>query len=365
MPDLLHHIWMPEALGATVERYAMQAEQESSAYLSIYEEGEQIMANDDGTFAWNELRYSRDMAPIAALDSPSTGKTKLISKKKTGSVFVIQEHVDLPARFLNGWKNPGSPMPNAAAVVARELGELTGKVLRTKNYWAAKSMLTASGVVDLSAFPNSQVAAGSFTYPVQSISAANSWALASTKLRSKEINPLKKTYRQAAGTRARRVLASSTVEGYITGNTEVSNFINGDGGLAGRILGNSFEERGVGDVVNFGNLEWAFVEDYYALDSAADTPVDVNADNDIFCVLPGRDMSYDAFGLVEGTNYVPTGVTHGEVVGAPDNLVRAIRGMGAYAEVTKAPVGIRLHVFWVGAFVQKLVNAVGVYNTTP
>jgi hypothetical protein len=362
MPDSLHELFHPDAMGALVERYADQFEEAS--FIGVYEEGETIQANVDGTFKFEEQRFSRDLAPIAGLDSPSTAAPKLKRTVKTGQVFVIQEHTDMPARYLEGLRAPGAEGANAPLVVRNHLRNLTGKVVRTKNYWAAKSMLTQGGAVDLSAFPNSELASGTLTYPVKDIDASASWATPTTKIRSSEINALKKTYSQAAGFRGRRAIASSAVEGYLTGNTEISNFIAG-GALAGAILGRSFEERGVGDVIDFGGLQWAFVEDYYALDSAEDTPVDVNADNDVFAVLPGPERSGDVFAVAEGVQYVPAGPMVGDVLGAPGNVLRPIRGMGAYVELTMAPVGLRLYVFWTGCLVQKYPNAVGVVDASP
>lgn len=365
MPDSLHELLHPDAMGALVNRYADQAE-ENDDFIRIYEEGEEIQANVDGTFKWEELRYSRDLAPIAYQDSPSTSTKKMIATPKTGSVFVIQEHTDLPMRFLDGWRNPGSPVANARAVINNHLRNLTGKVRRTENYWAAKSMLTQTGVVDLSAIPNSQIPSGSLTYPVQAIDATAAWSSPATALRSGQINPMRKAYHQAAGFKARRAIASQAVEGYITGNTEVSNLLT-DGSMAGRILARSFEEAEQSDdaVVRFGGLQWAFVEDYYALDSAKDTPVDVNSDDDVFALLPARNRSMDCFAIARGVTYVPRGQIAGEIAGAPNNLVNAVRGRGAFVELLAAGQGIRLHVFSSICLVQKWPNAVGVYDATP
>ena len=360
MSDSLSELLHPQAMGPLVERYADQSEETS--YSDIYDEGDTIEANPDGTFKWEEIRYSRDMAPIAGQDSPSTSTKKMIQTPKVGQVFVIQEHSDLPARFLDGIRAPGAEGANAAQVVRNHLRNLTGKVMRTKNHWAAQSLLTKTGIVDLSAFPNSLIASGSLTYPVQTLDASANWATVGTKIRSSEINRLKKTYSQKAGFRARRCLATSTVEDSITGNTQISNFING-GSMAGQLLGRSFEERGTADLVKLGGMDWGFVEDYHALDSAKDTPVDTTPDATHIAVLPGRERSSQVFAVAEGVQYVPTGQMVGDVLGAPGNLIRAVRGLGAYVELTTAPVGIRLHVFWTGCLVQLMPNAVMVFDS--
>lgn len=364
MPDSLHELMHPDSMSAMVNRYADQSENRD--YIAIYEEGEQIDANVDGSFKWDELRYSRDLAPIGYQDTPSTSGKKLIATPKVGNVFVTQEHVDLPMRFLEGWRNPGSPVANAPEVINNHLRNLTNKVMATENHWAAQSMLAASGSVDLSAFPNSDVPSGTLTYPVQTINALASWATASTAIRSSELNAMKKAYFQNAGFKARRVLASSKADDYLTGNDEISAFMNG-GPEAGRILRRSFEEARTQEdaVARFGGLLWAFVENYHALDSAQDTEVDTSPDDDVFALLPGPERSNEAFAIARGVNYVPTGMVAGQVLGAPGNLISAVRGRGAYVELTTAPVGIRLYVFSSLCLVQKMPNAVGRFNMTP
>lgn len=362
MPDSLHELLHPEAMRPLVTRFAEQSDEHS--FISIYEEGEPIQANVDGTFKWEELRFSRALAPVAGLDAPSTAGPKLIQTPKTGSVVVIQEHVDLPMRFLEGLRAPGAEGANAAVAVNNHLKNLTHKVVRTKNYWAAKSLLTQGGAIDLKDFPGSQIASGPLTYPVQDLDAANSWATDGTLIRSVEINRLRKAYKQKAGLKPKRVIASMDVEGHLLSCDEIVSFI-GDGSEAGKILARSFEEARQSDdaIVRLGGLQWAFVEDFYATDAAPDTPVDINA-GDVFAVLPGPEMSQDCFAIAEGVQFVPSN-PFGEVLGAPGNLVKAVRGLGAYVELTRAPVGIRLYVFWVGMLVQKMPYAVMVFDATP
>lgn len=360
MPTTLHELFQPEAMGALVVRYADQSENRN--FLKVYEEGERITANADGTFSYEEQRFSRDLAPIMGQDSPSKSAKKLKVTKKAGTCLAIKEHVDLPARYLEAFNTPGMSVPDAPTTIARNLQNLTNKVMSTLNYWAAKSMLTQTGVVSFSAFPNTDLAAGSETYPVKAIDASAAWSTAGTKIRSDEINDMRKAYTQAAGFKPRRVIASNAIEQYITANTEIANFIQGHT-LAGQILARSFEEGG--SAIPFGGLSWEFVEDYYALDSAEDTPVDLFADLDVFALLPGPERSQECFGMVEGLQFVPTGPVAGQVVGSPGNLFRPQRGFGAYVELTTAPVGLRLHVFWTGYLVQKMPNAVGVMDTSP
>jgi hypothetical protein len=74
-------------------------------------------------------------------------------------------------------------------------------------------------------------------------------------------------------------------------------------------------------------------------------------------------MSREAFAIAEGRQWIPAGPIVGPANGA--GLLREERGFHAYIELMQNPVGLRLHVGWTGALIQKLVNAVAVFNTTP
>lgn len=359
MPDSLHELFMPGAMAPSVERYADQSE--DCNYIGVYEAGEKIEANPDGTFAYDQLDFSRDLAPLTHPDSPSTSTKKLIQSKKTGSVIAVKEHVDLPMRFLDAWRAPGGNMPNAAVQIRNNLRNLTNRAMRTLNFLSALTLLTKNGSIDLSTIPSSQIG-GTLVYPVATLDAAASWALKTTPIRSTEINLIRKTYRRNTGFRAGEVIATAQTEGEITGNTEISEFING-GTLGGQILGRSFEEKGVGDVVRLGNLDWLFVEDYYATDAAPQTPLSISPDDAHCAVLPPRARWSDCFAIAEGVEYVPFGSENvGEVIANPSAVIKTMRGWFAYVTVEKAPVGLRLHVGRTFQLVQKMPKSVLVYD---
>lgn len=360
MPDYLSELLKPDALVAPVQRFADQSEDRS--YLAVYEAGQMIEANVDGTFKYDQLDFSRDLAPLTSMDSPSTSAKRLHQSVKTGSVIAVKEHVDLPMRFLEGWRAPGQQMANAGVQINNNLQNLVNRAMRSMNFLAAISLLTKTGAVDLSTIPSSLIA-GTQTYPVATLDASQAWSNAATKIRSSEINRLKKAYSQGAGFKAGVALATSAVEGYITGNTEISNFING-GTLAGQILGRSFEERGIGDVVRLGNMDWEFVEDYYATDAAPSTPVDISPDSAHVAILPPRNRWMECFAIAEGVEFVPTGpIATGDVIASPSSLIRAQRGWFSYVTLETKPMGLRLHVGRVFQLVQKMPKAVLVFDS--
>jgi hypothetical protein len=362
MSSPLQELFKPEAMGPLVQRFAEQSADRN--FIAVYEEGQKILANIDGSFAYDEVRFSRDLAPIAGLDAQTESAAKMGRTKRTGSVVAIKEHVDLPARFLDAWNAPGKTVPDAAAVIAMELRNLTNRVQRTRNYWAAKSLLTQGGAVDLKDVPNSKLASWPLVYPVLDIDASASWATAATKIRSSELPRLKKTYQLASGMKAARILGSSDLEKHLLANDEISDIFNGSG-LAGQILASNYDSQMAAGGINYGDLRWKFCHDHYATDAAPDTTVEVNADLDVFAILPDASMSPECFAIAEGVTYAPVGPIAGDLAAAPENLFRQIRGFGAYVTLETKPVGIRLHVVWSGMLVQKVQKAVGVFDASP
>jgi hypothetical protein len=364
MPTALDELFMAESMTGVVRRFADQSADRS--FISVYEAGEQLQPVGD-TVKWDEVRYSRGLAPIGGPSSPSKAFAPIGIKKRTGELLSISEHVDLDGRFVMMARGEGSLMPDPEGVLNSNLQNLTNRIQRTRNYWAAKSLLTSNGQVDPGAFPNADLPSGAivYTYPVRAQSASASWALEATKIRSAELNPLKRDHKRNSGVPAGVVIASDAVEGYITQNTEVTNLIGG-GSLAGRVVETTFEDRG-GGLPRFGGLDWIFARDFYTTDAAPDTEVDVISDADLIAVLPERARWRDAFAQAEGVNLVPTGPISAMLAGgsAISKLIATTRGWAAYVELIGNPIGIRLHVRWTGLLVQKIVDGVTVFNTTP
>lgn len=356
-------LFMSETMTGTVRRFAEQSKERS--YFGVYERGERIQTPTD-TFKWDEIRYSRDLAPAMGPSSPTVATRKVGTKVRTGTVIKVGEHVDLDWRFMKQARGEGMLMPDPAAELARNLRNLVNRVMRTLNYWAAKSLLTTTGSVDPGAFPNSQIPTGAQTldYPVATRNAGASWALPGTAIRSDEINPLKLAYLQNTGFYPGIGLGSDALDGYLNKNTEFSEFLR-QGSAAARQAESSYVE---GNGVRYGGMDWKFAHDFYATDASPDTAVDVIADGDLVAILPPESMWMDSFALVEGLQGVPTGqITRMATLGSAnvDGLINETYGWAAYLEVIGNPLGFRLHVTWCGMLVQKGVKHVLVFNTTP
>lgn len=360
MPTALDELFMAESMTGMVRRFADQSKERT--FLAPYQAGEQLMPQTD-VVKWDEVRYSRDLAPVTGTSSPSKATKPLGIIKRTGQLYSVKEHVDLDGRLLMMARGQGSDMPDPEGYLNNNLLNVTNRVMRTLNYWAKKSMLTTNGQVDLGAFPNADLPSSAvvIAYPVASASAASPWSNPNTLIRSAEINPIKLAYRQNTGGDPGVAIASNVVEGYLTQNTEATDLIRG-GSMAGRVLESSYVE---GNGVRYGGLDWVFERDQYFADATPDTAADIVSDADLVAILPPRSEWFDAFAMAQGINLVPTGAISSMAVGSPLSLIAIVRGWFAYLELITNPIGLRLHVGYTCLPIQKRQKGVLVFNTTP
>lgn len=361
MPTALDDAMQAEVMSATVRRFADQSKDRS--FVAPYEAGERVQVGANGLVAWDEARFSRQMAPISGPSSPTKAARAVGITKRYGRVLKISQHVDLPWLTVNAARGLGQLVSDPVSHLNNALLDVTNRILRTRNYWASKSLLLANGQVDPGSFPQADIPATSnvLTYPVQSLSAVVGWNLPATPIRSTEINPLKLAYRKATGFNPGVVIGSDTLDGYLNGNVEFNEFLR-QGGAAGRQAESSYQE---GNGVRYGGMDWFFAHDTYATDATPDTTVDIQADLDLCAVLPPQDMWHDSFMMAEGVQPVPTGAISSLGVPGATSLIAEVSGFGAYVELMMNPIGFRLHGFWCGLLVQKGVSHVAVFNTTP
>lgn len=345
-------------LAKTVRRYATGAKRPHTA---IYQRGEKIVAPIAGnTVGWKETRFSRDLARVTGPGSPTKAAQKPKQTPKSATLIDIKEHVDLPPEWLYLLQNPDKvgdvAVDNARAQFADAMLQISNKIANTCEFICTKANL---GSLDLSAVPNSELS-HTITYPVKSQAKVTSWAAATTKIRSAEIPALRDAYLKAAGFEAGRAVATKTVEGYITQNAEIANFLQGHS-LAARALEASFAEGGA--LPTLGGLGWDFVNPHYALDATPDTTVDYQTD-DVVVVLPPEAMWSEAFAMGEGYEVVPAGPAF--ALGGPEavgQLLIPIQGHWCYVEVVTNPVLIRLHCGYKCLPIQKIPNAVMAFDS--
>lgn len=381
MDTVLDNLFMSEAMTGMVVRFAEQAGDLN--FLAPYEAGSPLTTDVD-TFAWDEQTYSRGMAPVAGPNAPTKARRALGYTTRTGRVFSIKEHVDLDVRFLAQARGVGSAVPNPGKTINDNLKNLTMRVLRTLNYWAAQSFTASGGAVDLGAFPNADIPSGGpgqMTYPIQSISVTEgAWSSAGTKIRSGNagtggINSHKRVYQRTSGLRWVEAIASDVVEGYMMGNTELQSLAH-DQPVSARILETSYQENGN---FRFAGVNWNFARDFYVTEAneasgAVTTTTDIISDTDIVAMLPDRSLWSECFLKVEGLNCLPAGpisqviaasAAGGNGAAALSSMVTYTRGWGAWVTLSMNPMRLTLHVQWTGCLVHKVKNAAGRLNTTP
>lgn len=355
--DSFEALFLPQSLATAVRRFAAEVE---DPYLAEFEAGERLEPPGDAVH-WDEVRFTRDLAPMVPPDSPSHARPSMKRTVRSGVLVDVKTHVDLSAREIAAMRAAGADSPRPAEKISDELANLTRSIMATKRYLAAQALV--AGSVDLSAVPNSQLT-GTLSYPIATASAAAAWSTTTTKIRSQEIPTMRQTYSRKAGLKADRALALKSVEEYLIANDEVSNY--GANSLGGAILTSAFAD---GSAPRFGGLTWFFADPHYALDSAPDTEVDSlsGANADKIVVLPEASARRDVFAIAEGLTYVPASVPRfgdASPAGAA-GMFQAERGFYAYAEQLANPVGVRLYAGWKGLLIVKLVNGVLSFDTTP
>lgn len=360
-PDSLDGNWgllQSHSMASAVKRFADNSHNRS--YSTLFESGERLMPEGDSA-TWDEVSMGRGIAPLEGPDAPSRSRA-LASRVARSAVMVdIKEHFDLSARFLHLIRDHGSDNATVENKVTMELERSAIRIANTKEYMAAQALI--NGSVDLSSVPNSQLQ-GTLTYPIATGSASSSWATASTTIRSTEIPTLRDNFVKLSGVQAGRVIASKSVEGYLTSNTEIKDYAVES--LGGQILQNSFIE---GTGIELGGMRWKFQHGHYALDATPNSTQDYQTvsaagDADKIVVLPGMDMDRQVFAVAEGRVWVPAGPVFGDAAGSA-GMLREARGFYAYAELVPNPIGIRIHVGWKGLYILKMPNAALAFDTTP
>lgn len=358
MPTALDEMFMAESMTGQVKRFAEQAQERN--FIGLYEEGQKLYPTTD-VVKWDETRYSRDLAPVTGPSSPTKATKKLGIITRTAPMLKICEHVDLDWRLMKMARGEGTLVPDPAGMLNNNLKNLTNRVNRTRNYWAAKSVLTTTGSVDPGAFPNADLPAGAnpLVYPVATLGASNSWALAGTKIRSEEINRLMLEYQQNTGFWPALGIGSPNLDNYFNANTEFSEAVRGGALAAQRVESNYVRGEGV----RYGGMQWKFARDYYASDATPDTEVDVIADQDLVAILP--ENRADVFAMAEGIQGIPTGLISKMGTQGFEALIAEVRGWFAYLELIMNPIGLRLHVGWCGMLIQTMQKGVLVFNMSP
>ena len=344
-----------DTLTGLVRTFAQQAEERTCT--PFFERNAAKIIPSGTSASWDEVTFSRHLAPVAGLDSPHTRAKRLKPKKRSSTMAVIKAYKDLPASdlFLN--RAPGQDVADAAAVLNNELEDLANIIANTREFLACGALLGKIDVSELTV-PGSEV---EFTleFNNREVDASASWADENTKIRSKQLIALKRAYKDGAGMRAGIAITDPNVEGYLTQNKEVQTFVRDALGVTimrnANLTGENLQWAGVG------GLDWRFTDGTYQPEGG---PVMRYFTPDRIVVLPAPARLRGVLGWAEGKVQVPAGPVFAGAQGAT-SLVRDMRGFYAYAKLRDDPVGIRLYAGWHGLPVVLNPNAVLVYRTVP
>lgn len=344
-----------ETLTGMIRTFADQSENRSCSAL-FSQHARPLLPMGDSV-AWDELVFSRHLAPVTGPDSPHTQAKRLGRRKRSSVMAYVRIFKDLPASHLFLQRAPGSDVADAEAILTAELEDMANLIANTKEFLACGA-LTGKIDVNENTVPGSEV---EFTVEFGNANenALASWADKQTQIRSSELIHLKQRYKDISGFRTEIGITEPTVEGYLVQNEEVRNFAKEPLGVA--ILRN-LNLTGVNPQWDaLGGLQWRFTDGTYKPEAG---PVTRYFPDDTLVVLPGEARLGQILGWAEGKVHVPAGPVFGPAAGAT-GLIQELRGSYAYAEVRSDPVGVRIYAGWYGLPVVLNPSAVMTYRVVP
>ena len=306
--------------------------------------------------SWDEVEYSRHMAPVSGPDSPHTRAKRTTTRKRSSAMAYVKAYKDLPSSHLFLNRAPGSDMSDAEAVLAIELEDLANLIANTKEFLACGALL---GKIDV----NPQTVPGSdLNFSVEfgnyQVPANDAWSDPATKIRSEELIRLQRLYKDRSGINAAIGITEPGVEGSLVKNEEVREF-------AKEVLGIQIVRfmnlQGVNPQwETLGGLQLQFTDGTYKPEGGQVTRYFPEGR---LLVLPAEARMGTVLGWAEGKVHVPAGPVYADA-GSALGMIRELRGTYAYAELRTDPMGVRIYAGWHGLPVILNPNAVMVYDTT-
>ena len=344
-----------ETLSGLIRTFVEQAENRSCSALFSRSARPLLPLGDSAT--WDEIEFSRHLAPISGPDSPHTRAKRLGRRKRTSAMAMVKVYKDLPAPHLFLSRAPGSDTADAEAVLSAELEDMANLIANTKEFLACGALL---GKIDVTSqtVPGSDVA---FTVEFGNFmgQAQDSWADPTTKIRSAEMIRLKRLFKDQAGLRPAIGITEPGVEGYLVQNNEIREFAREP---LGTVILRNLNLSGVNPQWEIlAGLNWQFTDGTYKTENG---PVKRYFPTDHVLVLPGEARLQQVLGWAEGKVHVPAGPVISEP-GQATSLITELRGSYAYAKVRDDPVGIRVYAGWYGLPVVLNPNAVMVFRVVP
>lgn len=344
-----------DTLTGLVRTFADQADNRSCT--SLFAQYARPLLPAGESVSWDQVEFSRHLAPIAGPTSPHTRAKLLGVRKRSSAMAMIKVYKDLPASHLFLTRAPGTNVQDAEAILTAELEDLANLIANTKEFLACGALL-GKIEVDPQKIPGSDMAF-EVAFGVPEDKAANSWADPNTKIRSEELGKLKDAYKNQSGVRAEIVITEPNVEGYLTKNLDIRELAKDALGLT--ILTNMNRQGVNPQWALLGGLNFRFTDGSYKPEGG---PITRYFPADHLLVLPAEARLSQILGWAEGKVHVPGGSIFAGPQAAT-SLIRELRGSYAYAEVRTDPMGIRIYAGWYGLPVVLNPIAILKFKVTP
>jgi len=325
-----------QTLTGLVRTFADQSE--NRICTDLFEKHAKLIRPQGDSATWEEVEFSRALAPIMGYESPHTQARRLGRVQRASPMIMVKVYKDLPGSLL--WLNraPGADMADASQVIAAELADAVNLVQNTKEYLACGALL-GKIQVDPQRVPGSELSF-EVDFQVPEFRSVD-WSDPAARLRSRELRRLKRRYKDGSGQRAGQVLVDESFEGLFVKNRELKGYAKEV--LSRRIL--TKDTRGSDTAWSgLAGLGWNFMDGTYQPEGG---PVTSYWPSDTALVLPPEQRLRRVLGWAEGPVFLPAGPL---VAPADDALSLVLQGRGhyAYARLHGNPAGIRLYVGWYG-----------------
>jgi len=326
-----------ETLTGLIRRFADQADNRACTAL-FASHAKQILPRGRSA-QWDEVQFSRHLAPVTGIESPHTQAKRLGIKQRASPMAMIKLYKDLPSSHLFLNRAPGSDTQEASAILADELQDLANLIENTKEFLACGTLLGRLRISQQTV-PGSEIEFD-LDWEVPETASVD-WSDKTTLLRSEEFGRLKQVFKDQSGIRAGEVIAGADTEGLLVKNEEIKSFAKEV--LSLQILQGGPRQGESPHWSGLGGFQWRFTDGSYKPEQG---PVTNYWPSDTALVLPDAARLRQILGWAEGRVFVPGGSVFAPAEQAA-SLIREARGYYAYAKLRDDPVGIRIYAGWYG-----------------
>ena len=128
-----------DTLSGLIRTFVDQAENRSCSALFSRAARPLLPLGESAT--WDELEFSRHLAPISGPESPHTRAKRLGRRKRTSAMAMVKVYKDLPAPHLFLNRAPGADTADAEAVLTAELEDMANLIANSKEFLACGALL--------------------------------------------------------------------------------------------------------------------------------------------------------------------------------------------------------------------------------